>query len=62
MLREKIIKQAADLSDEGLMRELRCAQRYADCTTRTRRDLARLCVRCLREEIERRQASHAPEP
>lgn len=57
MQREQIVKEAASLSEEVLVRELRCAQRYARCTTRTRRDLALMCVACLKEELERRQSS-----
>jgi len=53
--------KAACLSDEELVCELRCAERCALLSTRSRRDLALLRVRCLRRELERRSAS-APTP
>jgi hypothetical protein len=52
---ERSICQAAqELSAEQLRCELDCARRCALESTRTRRDLALLRLRCLRLEMERR--------
>lgn len=53
-LLESTTTRVACLSDEQLLWELRCAERCALLATRTRRDLALLRIRCLRQEIERR--------
>jgi hypothetical protein len=50
-------KTAATLSDEALVKELRCARQLAMQCTRTRRDLALLRVRCLDCELARRNAA-----
>lgn len=54
--RDRISEAAARLSDEALIRELRCAEHCALCSTRCRRDLALLRFRCLRDEFQRRAA------
>lgn len=57
MLRQQIARVVEQLPDDELLRELRCAQRYAACTTRTRRDMALMCRSCLLEELARRQVA-----
>jgi len=52
----RIAEHDACLSDEELVCELRCAERCARCSTRTRRDVALLRLRCARLEFERRAA------
>ena len=58
-LRECLVEAAARLPDEQLVCELRCAQRCALLTTRTRREAALLRAHCLRLELERRQLAAA---
>ncbi|HEX6510464.1 MAG TPA: hypothetical protein VF221_22780 [Chloroflexota bacterium] len=53
-LTEHYSKIAAALSDDDLEAELHCARRCALCSTRTRRDLALLRLRCLDCELQRR--------
>lgn len=64
MLRRHVVRVVEQLPDDELIRELRCAQRYAECTTRTRRDMALMCRSCLLEELARRreQAARAGGP
>jgi hypothetical protein len=50
-------RTAATLSDEALVKELRCARQLAMQCTRTRRDLALLRIRCLDYELARRNAA-----
>lgn len=57
MLRRQVAQMLEQLPDEELLRELHCAQRYAECTTRTRRDMALMCRKCLLEELARRQSA-----
>lgn len=57
MLRRQVAQVVEQLPDDELLRELRCAQRYAECTTRTRRHMALMCRSCLLEELTRRQAA-----
>jgi len=54
--------RAAQLSDEELVCELRCAERCAMLCTRTRRDLALMRARCLRRELERRATTRTGTP
>lgn len=58
-LLESTATRVACLSDDQLVCELRCAERCALLSTRTRRDLALLRVRCLRRELERRSLQTA---
>ena len=46
-----------DLSDEDLQRRLHCWEHCALVLCRSQRQVARMHVRCLREEIQRREAS-----
>lgn len=62
MLRRQLAQIVEQLPDDELLRELRCAQRYAECTTRTRRDMALMCRACLLEELARRQATGSLSP
>ena len=52
---ERIERQAVTLTDEQLARELYCAEQCVLRTTRTRRQLALLRMRCLSREMERRR-------
>ncbi len=58
----RIAEHDARLSDEELVCELRCAERCARCSTRTRRDVALLRLRCARLEFERRAALKVASP
>ncbi len=58
----RIAEHDACLSDEELVCELRCAERCARCSTRTRRDVALLHLRCARLEFERRAALQVASP
>ncbi len=58
----RIAEHDAHLSDEELVCELRCAERCARCSTRTRRDVALLRLRCARLEFERRAALKVASP
>jgi hypothetical protein len=53
-LHDQISRAAAGMSDEDLTHAIRAAERCALCSTRARRDLHLMCVRCLREELTRR--------
>jgi hypothetical protein len=55
-------RTAATLSDEALAKELHCARQLAMQCTRTRRDLALLRVRCLDQELARRNAAREQGP
>lgn len=59
MLQDQITRAATRLSDEELTSAIRAAERCALCSTRTRRDLALLRLRCLRCEMERRSSEHS---
>lgn len=62
MLRRQLARAIEQLPDDELLRELRCAQRYAECTTRTRRTMALMCRSCLLEELARREAAEPTSP
>ena len=56
---EALTHAAQGLSDEQLQSELRCAERCVMLSTRTRRDLWMARLRCIRCELERREAERA---
>jgi hypothetical protein len=53
---EYYTRVAARLPDDVLLAELACAKRCALCSTRARRDLALIRLRCLDCELQRRRA------
>jgi hypothetical protein len=59
---ERMSRAAGTLSDEDLARALHAAERCALCSTRNRKDMALMCVRCLREEMTRRTAHAGARP
>lgn len=59
LLAEYYTRTAATLSDDELLRALSSTERCALCLTRNRRDVALLRLRCLRCELERREALRA---
>jgi hypothetical protein len=54
---KRMSRAAASLSDDDLARMLHAAERCALCSTRNRKDMALMCVRCLRGELDRRTAT-----
>jgi hypothetical protein len=59
---ERMSRAAASLSDDDLARALHAAEHCALCSTRNRKDMALLCVRCLRGEMDRRAATRFARP
>jgi hypothetical protein len=55
MLQERLARAATTLSDEELASAIRTAERRALCMTRSMRDLARMRLRSLECELERRE-------
>jgi len=54
---ELMTNAASTLSDDDLVRALHAAERCALCSTRNRKDMALMCLRCLRGEMARRAAA-----
>jgi hypothetical protein len=57
---ERLSTTAARLSDDELLCELECSERCALLSTRTRREIALLRLRCVRRELERRKGLVTP--
>ena len=56
-LLSKYIPTFDNVSDEELLRRLHCWEHCALVSVRSQRQVARMHVRCLREEIGRREAA-----